>query len=334
MKNINKILIIAIMFFMISFNLMSFSYSQVITGKFVRFGVDSIVVKTDNEILNLPISKNLKVVDINGNVINAASLYEGANITLNYDNGYVSSISVDNFNVVNQNINNNKPEYQILLKNYQNTPNYSNNNYKIPVKVSYVGYLPVDYQYIYGYKVDPNNLSYPYYNYTPVTNYGYASYQLKTYRDYLAYDNMMLTNSPSNRIYYELKSSELNNNVPNYYYLAQFQPKYLENPNKNNIQTNDSYLANLNNNQINNSSLIYGKLLNVDNNKINIYTYNNNSLALKVDETTNIFVKKDGKYILLNNKESLNEILNKNVQVSVKNYNGQLFADTIIVQNQ
>ena len=340
MKNINKILTIIIIFCLVSISLMSFSYSQVISGKFVRFGVDTVVVKTDSEILNLPISKNLKVVDMNGNIINAASLYEGANITLNYDNGYVSSISVDNFSLVNQNINNNKPEYQILLKNYQNTPNYSNNNYNIPVKVSYVGYLPVDYQYIYGYKIGSNDISYPYYNYTPVTNYGYASYELKLYKDYLAYDNMMLTNYPSNRIYYELKSSELNNNVPNYYYLAQFQPKYLENPNKNNIPNNDSYLANLNNmtnlnnNQINNSSLIYGKLLTIDNNKINIYTYDNNNLALKIDETTNIFVKKEGKYILLNNKTALNEVLNKNVQVSIRNYNGQLVADTIIIQNQ
>jgi len=341
MKKLNKIITIISITLLIVISIVNFSYGQVISGKFVRFGVDSVVIKTDNEVLNLPISKDLKVIDINGNTINAASLYEGANITVNYENGYVSSISVDNFNIVNQNINNNnKPEYQILLKNYQNIPNYKNNNYNIPVKVSYVGYLPIDYQYIYGYKIDTNNISYPYYNYTPVTNYAYASPELKTYKDYLAYDNMMLVNNPSSRVYYELKSSEFNNNIPNYYYLAQLQPKYLENPNKNNIQNNDYYIANNfnknnNTNNVNpNTSLLYGKVFYVDNNNMNIYTYDNSKIALRLDETTNIFVKKDGKYILLNNNIALNEVLNKNIQVYVKNYSGQLIADTIIIQNQ
>jgi hypothetical protein len=342
MKKLNKIITIISITLLIVLSIINFSYAQVINGKFVRFGVDSIVIKTDNEVLNLPISKDLKVIDMNGNVISAASLYEGANVTVNYENGYVSSISVDNFNLVNQNINNNnKPEYQILLKNYQNTPVYKNNDYNIPVKISYTGYLPVDYQYIYSYKIDPNNMNYPYYNYTPVTNYAYASPELKTYKDYLAYDNMMLINNPSSRVYYELKSSEFNNNIPNYYYLAQLQPKYLENPNKNNIQNNDYYIANnfnKNNNNITsnnpNNSLLYGKVVYMDNNNMNIYTYDNSKIALKLDETTNIFVKKDGKYILLNNNMALNEVLNKNIQVYVKNYNGQLIADTIIIQNQ
>ncbi|MGC8733827.1 MAG: hypothetical protein ACP5RD_02115 [bacterium] len=338
MKKINKIITIITLVLLIVFSIINLTYAQVIKGKFVRFGVDSVVINTENEVLNLPISKDLKVIDMNGNLINAASLYEGANVTINYDNGYVMSISVDNFNIVNQNINNNKPEYQILLKNYQNTPNYKNNDYNIPVKVSYVGYLPVDYQYIYAYKVDPNNISYPYYNYAPVTNYAYASYDLKIYKDYLAYDNMMLTNNPSSHLYYELKSSELNNNVPNYYYLAQFQPKYLENPNKNNIQNNDYYIATNNNKNLNsndsNASIVYGKLVYMDNNTINLFTYDNNNLALKIDETTNIFVKKGVNYILLNNKNALNEVINKNIQVAVKNYNGQLIADTIIIQNQ
>jgi len=338
MKKLNKIITVIIITLLIVLSIINFSYAQVISGKFVRFGVDSIVIKTDNEVLNLPISKDLKVIDMNGNIISAASLYEGANVTINYENGYVTSISVDNFNLVNQNINNNKPEYQILLKNYQNIPVYKNNDYNIPVKISYTGYLPVDYQYIYSYKIDPNNMNYPYYNYTPVTNYAYASPELKTYKDYLAYDNMMLVNNPSRRVYYELKSSEFNNNIPNYYYLAQLQPKYLENPNKNNIQNNNYYIAN-NSNKNNNAtyaniSLLYGKVVYMDNNKMNIYTYDNSKIALKLDETTNIFVKKDGKYILLNNNMALNEVLNKNIQVYVKNYNGQLIADTIIIQNQ
>ena len=338
-------IILAIMILLI-LSVINFSFAEVIRGKFVRFGVDSVVIKTENEVLNLPISKDLKVVDMNGNVVSAASLYEGADITINYDQGYVISISVDKFNPINQvnNPNNNlKPEYQILLKNYQNNINYTS-NYEIPVKVSYVGYLPVDYQYIYGYRINPESSVYPYYSYTPVTNYGYASYDLKLYKDYLAYDNMLLTNSPSKQLYYELKSSELNNNLPNYYYLAQFQPTYLENPNKNNIPTNESYLAKSNNNAINNgvntnmaldSSVVFGRLVYMDKDSIGILTYDNSNLSLKIDETTNIFVKKEGKYVLVNsNKLALNEILNKNVQVAVKNYNGQLIANTVIIENQ
>lgn len=340
MKKLNKLVTIITLVLLVMFSITSLTYAQVIKGKFVRFGVDSVVIKTENEVLNLPVSKEIKVIDMNGNLINAASLYEGANVTINYDNGYVLSISVDNFNVINQNINNNnKPEYQVLLKGYQNTNNYKSNDYNIPVKVSYVGYLPVDYQYIYAYKVDPNNINYPYYNYSPVTNYAYASYDLKVYKDYLAYDNMMLTNNPSRRLYYELKSSELNNNLPNYYYLAQFQPQYLENTNKNNIQNNEYYIANYNNfnnnfsnNNLNSSaSFVYGKLVYMDNKTINVFTYDNNKLAFKIDETTNIFVKKGAKYILLDNKEALNEIINKNIQVAVKNHNGELIADTIII---
>ncbi|MFN4220405.1 MAG: hypothetical protein ACK4GJ_05755, partial [bacterium] len=68
------------------------AYSQVITGKFIRFGADSVQIRTETDILNLPISRDLVVLDQGGQRISPSSLFENANVTIKYEEGLVKTI--------------------------------------------------------------------------------------------------------------------------------------------------------------------------------------------------------------------------------------------------
>ncbi|MCX7758373.1 MAG: hypothetical protein N2169_01970 [bacterium] len=324
------ILITAIAFIIITITV----YSQTINGKFIRFGADSVIIKTETDVLNLPVSKELIVIDNKGQKVSPASLFENANITIKYEDGVVKSIVIDNqfINYVN---NQDKPEYQLL---YRET-NYNYSNFQAPSKVSYVGYLPMDYQSILYPPVDIYNAKINYYSYMPVNNsYTFGGSESMA-TEIKFYDNLLANNYYSPRYYYETMSSIMGNDIPNYYYISQIQEKskYYYKKDPTNTKNDEIYYyanntTNNVNNNYNNSNNIFGTLVEVNQNKLIILS--DRTYEIELNNSSNIFVKKEGKYIPLYNKEELKNLVNKKVELNISSNNNKLIANTIIINNQ
>lgn len=315
--------------------------AQAISGKFVRFGANSVVIKTENDILNLPISPDLIVIDDKGQKVSPSSLFENADITIKYEDGLVKAIVIDK-----QTINyipyssDKRPEYNLIYRNHQN---YNYNDPQAPVKISYVGYLPLDYQSIVYPSVDVYNAKINFYNYVPV-NTGYTFGGSPSMANEIKfYDNMLANNLYSPRYYYEVMSSVKETEIPNYYYISKLQEKsnyfYKKDPNIQNsfyyANNNTNTVSNLNNNSINNDNLtntILGTLLEVKGNKLVISS--DRIYEVEINGSSNIFVKKGVKYIPLNTAEELKNMLNKKVEMNISFSNNRLVASTIVIETQ
>jgi len=309
-----------------------YSYAETINGKFVRFTGNSIVVKTENDILTLPISKDIVVFDSKGEKVSSASLFENANVTINYQDGMVKSITIDKENI-NYNLSTTKPEYQLFYK----SPTYQYTNIQVAPKVSYVGYLPVDYQIIKYPLVDVNKGTINYYTYQPVRYSNIETTPIANNINF--YNNLLANNYMSERYYYEVSSSVSGSQIPNYYYIAKVQensPYYYKINPTNDKYDNNYYYANINNKTqditTNNQNIIRGRLTEINNDLITVASDKNYRVLL--DSTSNIFVKKNGKVSLLSNKEELKNLLNKNVEVNISLNNNQLVASTILIETQ
>lgn len=307
------------------------SYGQVINGKFVRFGADSVIIKTDTDILNLPVSKDLTVLDNTGQKVSPASLFENANVTVKYEDGVVKSIVVDNQNVNYLQNNEAKPEYQLLYRE----ANYQQYNIQTPYKVSYVGYLPVDYQSVVYPTVDVYTAKINYYNYVPVKNSNTIGGSPALAQNIDFYNNLLANNYYSPRFYYETMSSVTESQIPNYYYVAKMQEKtpyyYKQEPtiNSNNLiyaNNNSSILSNTNSNKIT------GIIKDINENKLVVVS--DKIYEIEINPNSSIFVKKSGKYIPLNNTEELRNLMNKQVELSINSDNNKLVANTIIINSQ
>lgn len=312
-------------------------YSQTINGKFIRFGADSVIIKTETDVLNLPISKELVVIDNKGQKVSPASLFENANITVKYEDGIVKSIVIDNQFINYINNQDNKPEYQLL---YRET-NYNYSNFQSPSKVSYVGYLPMDYQSILYPPVDIYNAKINYYSYMPVNNsYTFGGSESMA-AEIKFYDNLLANNYYSPRYYYETMSSIMGNDIPNYYYISQMQEKSKYYYKKDPIDTKNgdihyyanNTISNFNNyyNNYNNSNNIFGTLVEVDQNKLVILS--DRTYEIELSNSSNIFVRKEGKYVPLYKTEELKNLINKRVELKVSSNNNKLIANTIIINN-
>jgi len=307
------------------------SYGQVINGKFVRFGADSVIIKTDTDILNLPVSKDLTVLDNTGQKVSPASLFENANVTVKYEDGVVKSIVVDNQNVNYLQNNEAKPEYQLLYRE----ANYQQYNIQTPYKVSYVGYLPVDYQSVVYPTVDVYTAKINYYNYVPVKNSNTIGGSPALAQNIDFYNNLLANNYYSPRFYYETMSSVTESQIPNYYYVAKMQEKtpyyYKQEPtiNSNNLiyaNNNSSILSNTNSNKIT------GIIKDINENKLVVVS--DKIYEIEINPNSSIFVKKSGKYIPLNNTQELRNLMNKQVELSINSDNNKLVANTIIINSQ
>ncbi len=307
------------------------SYGQVINGKFVRFGADSVIIKTDTDILNLPVSKDLTVLDNTGQKVSPASLFENANVTVKYEDGVVKSIVVDNQNVNYLQNNEAKPEYQLLYRE----ANYQQYNIQTPYKVSYVGYLPVDYQSVVYPTVDVYTAKINYYNYVPVKNSNTIGGSPALAQNIDFYNNLLANNYYSPRFYYETMSSVTESQIPNYYYVAKMQEKtpyyYKQEPtiNSNNLiyaNNNSSILSNTNSNKIT------GIIKDINQNKLVVVS--DKIYEIEINPNSSIFVKKSGKYIPLNNTQELRNLMNKQVELSINSDNNKLVANTIIINSQ
>lgn len=307
------------------------SYGQVINGKFVRFGADSVIIKTDTDILNLPVSKDLTVLDNTGQKVSPASLFENANVTVKYEDGVVKSIVVDNQNVNYLQNNEAKPEYQLLYRE----ANYQQYNIQTPYKVSYVGYLPVDYQSVVYPTVDVYTAKINYYNYVPVKNSNTIGGSPALAQNIDFYNNLLANNYYSPRFYYETMSSVTESQIPNYYYIGKMQEKtpyyYKQEPtiNSNNLiyaNNNSSILSNTNSNKIT------GIIKDINENKLVVVS--DKIYEIEINPNSSIFVKKSGKYIPLNNTQELRNLMNKQVELSINSDNNKLVANTIIINSQ
>lgn len=324
MRNLIVLVLIIIMVSLVS-------YGQVINGKFVRFGADSVIIKTDTDILNLPVSKDLTVLDNTGQKVSPASLFENANVTVKYEDGVVKSIVVDNQNVNYLQNNEAKPEYQILYRE----ANYQQYNIQTPYKVSYVGYLPVDYQSVVYPTVDVYTAKINYYNYVPVKNSNTIGGSPALAQNIDFYNNLLANNYYSPRFYYETMSSVTESQIPNYYYIAKMQEKtpyyYKQEPtiNSNNLiyaNNNSSILSNTNSNKIT------GIIKDINENKLVVVS--DKIYEIEINPNSSIFVKKSGKYIPLNNTQELRNLMNKQVELSINSDNNKLVANTIIINSQ
>ncbi len=324
MRNLIVLVLIIIMVSLVS-------YGQVINGKFVRFGADSVIIKTDTDILNLPVSKDLTVLDNTGQKVSPASLFENANVTVKYEDGVVKSIVVDNQNVNYLQNNEAKPEYQILYRE----ANYQQYNIQTPYKVSYVGYLPVDYQSVVYPTVDVYTAKINYYNYVPVKNSNTIGGSPALAQNIDFYNNLLANNYYSPRFYYETMSSVTESQIPNYYYIGKMQEKtpyyYKQEPtiNSNNLiyaNNNSSILSNTNSNKIT------GIIKDINENKLVVVS--DKIYEIEINPNSSIFVKKSGKYIPLNNTQELRNLMNKQVELSINSDNNKLVANTIIINSQ
>jgi len=328
MRKVFSIMVLVLIFLSI------ISYAEVLSGKFVRLTGNSVIIKTETDILNLPVSKDLLVLDSKGERVSSASLFENANVTVNYQDGVVKSITIDKENK-NYNIQNteNRPEYQLLYSD----PTHQYRQFQGPAKVSYFGYLPVDYQSIYSPMVDLYKVNY--YSYNPVY---YSSIEGSPITNQINfYNNLLANNYMSERYYYEVASSVTESQVPNYYYIAKMQEKsnyyYKINPTE---QNNTYYYANNSSNlqsvanttTLTNSALIRGKLVEINNNMLVVVSDRNYQVEL--NDSSSIFVKKNGKIGLLSNKEELKNLLNKNIELSISSNNNKLVANTIVIEAQ
>lgn len=307
------------------------SYGQVINGKFVRFGADSVIIKTDTDILNLPVSRDLTVIDNTGQKVSSASLFENANVTVKYEDGVVKSIVVDNQYVNYLQNNETKPEYQILHRE----ANYQYYNNQTPSKISYVGYLPVDYQSVAYPTVDVYTGKINYYNYVPVKNSNTIGGSPALAQNIDFYNNLLANNYYSPRFYYETMSSVTESQIPNYYYVAKMQEKtpyyYKQEPavNSNNpiyANNNSSILSNTNSNKIT------GIIKDINENKLVVVS--DKIYEIEINSNSSIFFKKSGKYMPLNNTEELRNLMNKQVELSINSNNNKLVANTIIINSQ
>lgn len=316
--------------------LTTFSYAQTISGKFIRFSADSVIIKTETDILNLPTSKELVVIDNTGQKVSPASLFENANVTINYQDGVVKSIVIDNqyINYIEKNTIN--PEQQLIVRD--NT--YQYNQYRQPTKISYVGYLPVDYQAIKYENVNPYTASINYYNYVPVPNsYMYGASEAMA-NEINFYNNLLANNYYSPRYYYEVMSSVTGSEIPNYYYISKIQektPYYIQKQPTNNQSTvyyanNQNYInqQNIPNLQTNNN--LIGKVIEINTNKLIISA--DKIYEVNIDSSSNIFVRQNGKYIPLNNTQDLRNLVNKEVFLTVTSNNNKLIANTIVINAQ
>lgn len=324
MRNLIVLVLIIIMVSLVS-------YGQVINGKFVRFGADSVIIKTDTDILNLPVSKDLTVLDNTGQKVSPASLFENANVTVKYEDGVVKSIVVDNQNVNYLQNNEAKPEYQLLYRE----ANYQQYNIQTPYKVSYVGYLPVDYQSVVYPTVDVYTAKINYYNYVPVKNSNTIGGSPALAQNIDFYNNLLANNYYSPRFYYETMSSVTESQIPNYYYIGKMQEKtpyyYKQEPtiNSNNLiyaNNNSSILSNTNSNKIT------GIIKDINENKLVVVS--DKIYEIEINPNSSIFVKKSGKYIPLNNTQELRNLMNKQVELSINSDNNKLVANTIIINSQ
>ncbi|MEN3015249.1 MAG: hypothetical protein ABDH21_04220 [bacterium] len=306
------------------------SYAQTVVGNFVRFGSNSVVIKTENDILNLPISSDLIVLDNKGQRVSPASLYENAKVTAKYENGKVISIVVDSEHVNLSSTNQSKPEYQLL---YRDTT-YQYKSYQAPVKVSYFGYLPVDYQYIYNPPVNLSTGQLNYYSYVPVYNYTFGgSASMANEIDF--YNNLIANNYYSPRYYYEMMSSLSSSEVPNYYYISKMQEKtpyyYKTQPTQNIPATQGNPVQALSVNT-STTNTIFGTLVDIRDDKLVVYA--DRIYQVEVNNLSNLFVRKSGKYIPINDKQELRNLLNKSVELTVTTTSDKIIANTVVISAQ
>ncbi len=303
--------------------------AQTISGKFIRFSLDGVQIKTQTDILNLPISKDLIILDNKGQRVSPASLFENADVTLKYENGEVKSIFIDNQFINYLPISNNRPEYNLI---YRDT-SYQYKNYQTPAKVSYVGYLPVDYQTINYPLVDLYNGKINYYSYVPVKNSYVFGGSEAIANEINFYNNLLANNYYSERYYYENLSSITTSEVPNYYYISKMQERspYYTKIEPAQIQSN--YYAKINDQQVNyNINNINGRIVEVNQNKLMIIA--DRAYEIEINSNSNILLKKEGRYIPINNNEELKNLLNKQAQLTVLNNGNKLVANTIVINYQ
>ncbi|MFN3995196.1 MAG: hypothetical protein ACK4GR_01525, partial [bacterium] len=141
----------------------------------------------------------------------------------------------------------------------------------------------------------------------------------------------------SPRYYYESLSSITASELPNYYYLSKIQEKspyyYKKDPVPSEVyyaNNQVNQLTQLNTNNTNRN--INGIIVEVNSNSIKIAS--DKVYEVQLDKASNIFVKNSGKYIPVDNTDSLKTLVNKPAQLAVINDGNKIIATTIIINAQ